>query len=158
MLELQQNRRVVCIEPWLERRFSSVGEPASVRRIYLIDQGSDPHNLIPVQLNRSYPNYSNAVTLPNSVTVHLLSLNLACCCSGNTSGDVPSNVALIPDTDCRTTSVPRVHCSACDFAIHFHPNLTGAIEVLGFARPSQFMFRQKGKFTPSMGPYCQAQL
>lgn len=45
----------MCFAPWLERRFSSVGEAGSVRRIYLIDQGSDPHNLIPVHLNRSDP-------------------------------------------------------------------------------------------------------
>ena len=32
----------------------------------------------------------------------LLSLKLACCCSGNTSGDMPSDTALIPDIDCRT--------------------------------------------------------
>ena len=153
ILEMQQDRRGVCVAPGLERRFSSVAKPASVRRIYLIDQGSDPHNLNPVQLNGSYPNNSNAVTLSNSVTVHLLSLNLACCCSENTSGDMLSDTALIPDIDCRTTSVPRVHCSAYDFAIYFHPIRTGAIEVLVFARPWQFVLRQKGKSTASIGPY-----
>ena len=70
ILEVQHNRRGACFAPWLERRFSSVAKPASVRRIYLIDQGSDPHNLIPVQLNGSCPNDSNAVMFFNSVAVH----------------------------------------------------------------------------------------
>ena len=67
----------MCFAPWLERRFGSVGKAVSVRRIYLIDQGSDPHNLIPVHSNGTLPNDSNTATHSNSVMVHSLSLNLA---------------------------------------------------------------------------------
>ena len=104
----------MCFAPWLERRFGSVKESQHPFGEYTL--------LIKVLIlitlsqyirNRSYP--MTPTLPPFSIVSQSIRLapNLACCCSGSTStplgGEMPSDTALIPDTDCRTTSVPRGH-------------------------------------------------